>query len=84
MRKILKRIATFVATSALVTAMCISALAADTYNVAGAEGLTGVNWDPSQNQMTDNGDATPVVATVVAMIGLACVVVSMKAKQENK
>ena len=45
MRKILKRIATFVATSALVTAMCISALAADTYNVAGAEGLTGANWD---------------------------------------
>ncbi len=58
MRKFLKKIATIVATAALVTAMCVPALAADTYNVAGAEGLTGANWDPAQNPMTDNGDGT--------------------------
>ena len=27
-----------------------------TYNVAGAEGLCGVNWDPSANQMEKDGD----------------------------
>ena len=58
MRKLLKRITTAVATAAIATAMCFSALAADTYHVAGAEGLTGVNWDPAENQMTANGDGT--------------------------
>ncbi len=58
MRKFLKKIATIVATAALVTAMCVPALAAETYNVAGAEGLTGADWKPEQNQMTDNGDGT--------------------------
>lgn len=28
------------------------------YTVAGAEGLCGVNWDPAQNVMTDDGDGT--------------------------
>ncbi len=28
------------------------------YTVAGSEGLCGVNWDPSKNPMTDNGDGT--------------------------
>lgn len=58
MRKIFKKIAAFVATAAMVTTMCMSALAADTYNVAGAEGLTGFNWAVSENQMTDDGDGT--------------------------
>ena len=30
----------------------------NTYHVAGEEGLCGVNWDPSQNQMTKNDDGT--------------------------
>lgn len=29
-----------------------------TYNVAGAAGLCGVEWDPAANQMTDDGDGT--------------------------
>lgn len=32
--------------------------AAATYNVAGDAGLCGANWDPADNQMTDNGDGT--------------------------
>ena len=28
------------------------------YTVAGQAGLCGVDWDPSQNKMTDNGDGT--------------------------
>ena len=28
------------------------------YTVAGAEGLCGVNWDPAQNVMTNDGDGT--------------------------
>ena len=30
----------------------------NTYHVVGAEGLCGVNWDPSKNQMTKNADGT--------------------------
>ena len=29
-----------------------------TYNVAGAAGLCGAEWDPAANQMTDDGDGT--------------------------
>lgn len=58
MRKIFKKFAALVATAAMTMAMCATAFAADTYNVAGAEGLTGVNWDPAQNEMKDNGDGT--------------------------
>ena len=58
MRKLLKRITTAVATAAIATAMCFSALAFDTYHVAGDIGLTGVAWDPAENQMTDNDDGT--------------------------
>ena len=35
--------------------MAVSA-AEDKYNVAGAEGLCGVNWDPSANEMSKDGD----------------------------
>ena len=58
MRKLLKRITTAVATAAIATAMCFSALAFDTYHVAGDIGLTGVAWEPAENQMTDNDDGT--------------------------
>ena len=59
MRKLFKKIATVVAAVAMVTAMTTTAFAADkTYNVAGAEGLCGVDWKPDQNQMTDDGDGT--------------------------
>ena len=59
MRKLFKKIAAVVAATAMTVAMTTTAFAADTtYNVAGAEGLCGVNWDPSANQMTDNGDGT--------------------------
>lgn len=58
MRKTSKLLA-IVMTIAMVAALCCTTVfAADTYNVAGAEGLTGANWDPAANQMTDNGDGT--------------------------
>ena len=44
MRKLLKRITTAVATAAIATAMCFSALAFDTYHVAGDIGLTCVSF----------------------------------------
>ena len=51
-----------VALLAMVMALgCLTVAASadgDTYNIAGAEGLCGVNWDPSANQMEDNGDGT--------------------------
>lgn len=58
MRKVFKKIAALVATAAMTMAMCATAFAADTYNVAGADGLCGVNWDPAQNQMTQKADGT--------------------------
>lgn len=58
MRKIFKKFAALVATAAMTMAMCASAFAADTYHVAGAEGLCGVNWDPSANEMTAKADGT--------------------------
>lgn len=56
MRKIFKKFAALVATAAMTMAMCATAFAADTYNVAGAEGLCGANWDPAENQMTQGAD----------------------------
>ena len=56
MRKIFKKFAALVATVAMTMAMCATAFAADTYNVAGAEGLCGANWDPAENQMTQGAD----------------------------
>ena len=58
MRKLFKKIATFVATAAMVTAMGITAFAADEVHVAGAQELTGANWDTKANAMTDDGDGT--------------------------
>lgn len=59
MRKLFKKIATLVAATAMVTAMCTTAFAEDdVYHVAGEEGLTGAAWDPSQNEMTAKGDGT--------------------------
>lgn len=59
MRKLFKKVATMVAAVAMVTAMCTTAFAEDdVFHVAGADGLTGVNWDPSQNEMTAKGDGT--------------------------
>lgn len=56
MRKIFKKFAALVATAAMTMAMCATAFAADTYNVAGAEGLCGVDWKPAENQMTQGAD----------------------------
>lgn len=56
MRKIFKKFAALVATAAMTMAMCATAFAADTYNVAGAGGLCGADWDPAENQMTQGAD----------------------------
>ena len=53
-----KVVALVLAMAMVIGTMAVSAFAADTYNVAGAAGLCGAEWDPSQNQMTDNGDGT--------------------------
>ena len=59
MKKLFKKIATVVAAISMVAAMTTTAFAADdTYHVAGAEGLCGVNWDPSGNQMEKQADGT--------------------------
>ena len=59
MKKLFKKIATVVAAVSMVAAMTTTAFAADdTYHVAGAEGLCGVNWDPSGNQMEKQADGT--------------------------
>lgn len=59
MKKTIKKVlAAVLAATMIIGAMAVSAFAADTYNVAGASGLCGVEWDPSANQMTDNGDGT--------------------------
>lgn len=60
MKKMKKVLAAVLAATMVIGMMAVSALAedGDTYNVAGAEGLCGVDWDPAQNQMTDNGDGT--------------------------
>ena len=59
MKRLFKKIATVVAAVAMVTAMTTTAFAAETtYNVAGAAGLCGEDWNPAGNQMTDNGDGT--------------------------
>ena len=60
MKKLFKKIATVVAAVAMVTAMTTTAFAADpAVRVAGAEGLTGVNWDPATSpEMTAKGDGT--------------------------
>ncbi len=57
-KNIFKKLAALVAAVTTVVAMGTTVFAADTYNVAGAEGLCGAGWDPSQNQMTDNGNGT--------------------------
>ncbi len=56
MRKLSKVLAVLSA-AAMITAVSATTAFAG-YNVAGAEGLTGANWDPAQNEMTDNGDGT--------------------------
>lgn len=56
MRKIFKKFAALVATAAMTMAMCATVFAADTYSVAGAEGLCGADWKPAENQMTQGAD----------------------------
>lgn len=56
MRKIFKKIGALMATAIMTVTMCATAFAADTYSVAGDEGLTGASWDPAQNQMTQGAD----------------------------
>ena len=59
MKKTIKKVlAAVLAATMIIGSMAVAAFAADTYNVAGAEGLCGVDWDPAQNQMKDNGDGT--------------------------
>ena len=59
MKKTIKKVlAAVLAATMIIGSMAVAAFAADTYNVAGQAGLCGVDWDPSQNQMTDNGDGT--------------------------
>lgn len=55
-----KLLVAVLAMAMVIGTMAVSAFAADgdTYNVAGVGGLCGVDWDPSQNQMNDNGDGT--------------------------
>ncbi len=58
-KNIFKKIATLVAAVTTVVAMGITVSAADpVYHVAGVETLTGVAWDPAQNEMTAKGDGT--------------------------
>lgn len=59
MKKTMKKVTALVLAMAMVIgAMAVSAFAADTYNVAGAAGLCGSDWNPAENQMKDNGDGT--------------------------
>lgn len=59
MKKTIKKVlAAVLAATMIIGSMAVAAFAADTYNVAGAAGLCGVDWDPAQNQMKDNGDGT--------------------------
>ena len=59
MKKTIKKVlAAVLAATMIIGSMAVAAFAADTYNVAGAEGLCGVDWDPAQNQVKDNGDGT--------------------------
>lgn len=59
MKKTIKKVlAAVLAATMIIGSMAVAAFAADTYNVAGAEGLCGANWDPAQNQMKANGDGT--------------------------
>lgn len=59
MKKTIKKVlAAVLAATMIIGSMAVAAFAADTYNVAGAEGLCGVDWKPDQNQMKANGDGT--------------------------
>ena len=59
MRKIKKLIVAVMAMALALGMLTMTASAAeDTYNVAGAEALCGVNWDPSANQMEKQDDGT--------------------------
>ena len=64
MKKTIKKVlAAVLAATMIIGSMAVAAFAADTYNVAGAEGRCGVDCDPAQNQMKDNGDGTYEVTT---------------------
>lgn len=59
MKKTIKKVlAAVLAATMIIGSMAVAAFAADIYNVAGAKGLCGVDWDPAQNQMKDNGNGT--------------------------